>query len=95
MAKYCFDIEVVAEKDAATYRRILRRHRIEPKNLIMIGNSVVSDVAPLLDIGARAVHIPYDVTWALETAAVDPAPSDRWFRLESISDVPQLIESLV
>lgn len=95
VAKYCFDIEVVAEKDAATYRRILRRHRIEPKNLIMIGNSVVSDVAPLLDIGARAVHIPYDVTWALETAAADPAPSDRWFRLESISDVPQLIGSLV
>lgn len=94
VAKYCFDIEVVAEKDAATYRRILQRHRVAPENLVMIGNSVVSDVVPLLDIGARAIHVPYQVTWALETATEDPAPSDRWFRLESISEVPQLIESL-
>lgn len=94
VAKYCFDVEVVADKDAVTYRRILQRHRIEPENLIMVGNSIVSDVAPLLDIGARAVHIPYEVTWALETATADPAPSDRWFRLESISALPELIDSL-
>lgn len=94
VAKYCFDVEVVAEKDAATYSRVLQRHRIEPENLVMIGNSVVSDVAPLLEIGARAVHIPYAVTWALEKASQEPEPSERWFRLESISDVPELIESL-
>jgi len=94
LGRYCFDVEVVADKDAATYERILARHRIEPENLIMIGNSVVSDIAPLLEIGARAVHIPYEVTWALETAAKDPEPSDRWFRIDSIAAVPELIESL-
>jgi len=94
VAQYCFDVEVVADKDAATYKRILQRHRIEPENLIMVGNSIVSDVAPLLEIGARAVHIPYEVTWALETATTEPPPSDRWFRLDSISELPDLIESL-
>ena len=94
IAQYCFDVEVVADKDAATYRRILARHRIEPADLIMIGNSIVSDVAPLLEIGARAVHIPYEVTWALETATEEPEPSDRWFRLDTIADLPALIESL-
>jgi putative hydrolase of the HAD superfamily len=94
VGQYCFDVEVVADKDAATYKRILQRHRIEPENLIMVGNSIVSDVAPLLEIGARSVHIPYEFTWALETATQDPEPSDRWFRLESISALPDLIESL-
>lgn len=94
VADYCFDVEVVADKDAATYQRILARHGVEPSNLIMIGNSVVSDVVPLLEIGARAVHIPYEVTWALETADADPEPSDRWFRLDSITDLPNLIDQI-
>ncbi|MFT4596179.1 MAG: putative hydrolase of the HAD superfamily [Paracrocinitomix sp.] len=94
VGQYCFDVEVVANKDAATYKRILERHRIEPENLVMVGNSIVSDVAPLLEIGARSVHIPYAFTWAIETATHDPEPSDRWFRLESISALPNLIESL-
>lgn len=94
VGQYRFDVEVVADKDAATYKRILQRHRIEPENLIMVGNSIVSDVAPLLETGARSVHIPYEFTWALETATQDPEPSDRWFRLESISALPDLIESL-
>ena len=91
---HCFDVEVVADKDEATYRRILARHRIAPEELIMVGNSIVSDVAPLLAIGARAVHIPYEVTWALETATEDPPPSDRWFRLDTIKELPALIEEL-
>jgi putative hydrolase of the HAD superfamily len=93
LAQYCFDVEVVADKDVATYTRILKRHRIDPAHFVMIGNSIVSDVAPLLEIGARAVHIPYEVTWALETATEDPEPSERWFRLESIAELPTLIES--
>ena len=92
--RHCFDIEVVAEKDAATYERILARHRIDPDRFVMVGNSVVSDVAPLLELGARAIHIPYEVTWALETAGQDPPDSDRWWRLESIAEVPALLESL-
>jgi len=94
VAKHCFDIEVVADKDAATYRQVLQRHRIDPEHLVMIGNSMVSDVTPLLEIGARAVHIPYEVTWALEKAATDPPDSVRWFRLESITEVPALLDSL-
>lgn len=92
VAQYCFDVEVVADKDCATYRRILERHRIDPADFVMIGNSIASDVAPLLELGARAVHIPYEVTWALEMAE-DPEPSDRWFRVESIAEVPELIRS--
>jgi len=94
VAQYCFDVEVVADKDPDTYRRIAKRHGIDPTNLVMVGNSVVSDVVPLLEIGARAVHIPYEFTWALETADHDPEPTDRWFRLTSIAELPDLLASL-
>ena len=93
VAEHCFDVEVVADKDVDTYRRILARHRIDPERFVMIGNSIVSDVAPLLELGARAIHIPYAVTWALETTAIEPEPSDRWFRVDSIRTVPELLEA--
>jgi putative hydrolase of the HAD superfamily len=65
-------IEIVSEKDPATYRRILGRHDVAPEEFVMVGNSVRSDVLPVLEVGARAVHVPYHVTWALEVA--DPVP---------------------
>jgi putative hydrolase of the HAD superfamily len=62
-------VEIVNEKDPATYRRILERHRIDPADFVMVGNSVRSDVLPVLDIGGRAVHVPYEITWEIETVA--------------------------
>lgn len=59
-------VEIVAEKDVDTYRRILDRRGVDPGRFVMAGNSVRSDVAPVLDIGGYAVHIPSGVTWALE-----------------------------
>ena len=63
-------IEIVSEKDPDTYRRVLERHDVDPAEFLMVGNSVRSDVLPVIEIGGRAVYIPYHVTWALET--VDP-----------------------
>jgi putative hydrolase of the HAD superfamily len=59
-------IEVVADKDEATYQRILDRHGIAPGEFVMVGNSVRSDVLPVIAIGGRAVHVPYVVTWIHE-----------------------------
>lgn len=59
-------IEIVSEKDPATYRRLLWRHRVDPETFVMVGNSVRSDVLPVMEIGAFAVHIPYHVTWVHE-----------------------------
>lgn len=64
-------IEIVAEKDPATYARILARHGIEPASFVMVGNSVRSDVLPVIAIGGRAVHIPYHLTWEHEHAVHD------------------------
>jgi putative hydrolase of the HAD superfamily len=84
-----WQVEIVSEKDPATYRRILERHDIDPATFVMVGNSVRSDVLPVLEVGGRAVHIPYAVTWELEHAEVDPDHHDVPV-LTSITELPEL-----
>ena len=56
-------IEVVLEKDVATYRRILDEWGIDPTRFAFVGNSVRSDVLPIVELGGTGVHVPYHVTW--------------------------------
>jgi putative hydrolase of the HAD superfamily len=77
-------LEIVAEKDPATYRRVVASMGVEPEAFCMVGNSVRSDVLPVLAIGSHAVHIPYHVTWAHEHVEHDGnVPT-----LTSISELP-------
>lgn len=85
-------VEIVRAKDAATYRRILRTHDIDERRFAMIGNSVPSDIAPVLELGGFGVHVPYHLTWALEVADVDDHP--RLARAERIADVPDALRRL-
>jgi putative hydrolase of the HAD superfamily len=60
------DVDIVSEKDEATYRRVLRRFGINPSRFLMVGNSVRSDILPVLAVGGNAVHIPHEYLWAHE-----------------------------
>jgi putative hydrolase of the HAD superfamily len=80
-------IEIVSEKDANTYRRVVARQGVAPEESVMIGNSMKSDVLPALEAGLWGIHIPYHITWAHEHAE-PPAESPRFTQLEAISDVP-------
>jgi putative hydrolase of the HAD superfamily len=84
-------IEVVTEKDERNYTRLLREFGVEPAGFAMIGNSLKSDVAPVLALGGFGVHIPYHVTSALERAEVD-AGHPRLATTNTIRDVPALLE---
>jgi putative hydrolase of the HAD superfamily len=64
-------VEVVSEKDEATYRRLLTRYGARPEDFVMIGNSLKSDILPVARLGFRAVHVPYHANWIFEH--VDPA----------------------
>ena len=79
------DIEIVLEKDPNTYRKILHRLGVSADRFCMIGNSVRSDVLPVMAIGGHAVHVPYHITWELERA--DGHGQDV-IELASIADVP-------
>lgn len=86
-------VEIVSEKDEASYRRVLERDAIDPATFVMVGNSVRSDVLPVLAIGGRAVHVPYHVTWALEHAEHDPEVHD-FPVLGSIDELPACIAAM-
>jgi len=86
LAEHFWKIEIVSEKDEATYRDILTRHEVRPDRFLMVGNSVRSDILPVLGLGARAVYVPYHVTWQHETVELDPQTTDgRVVELESLA----------
>jgi putative hydrolase of the HAD superfamily len=93
LAELFWRVEIVSEKDEPTYQRILERHGIDPATFVMVGNSVRSDVLPVLALGGRAVHVPYSVTWALEHAEPDPDLHD-FPVLTSLAELPACIEAL-
>jgi len=79
------DIEIVLEKDPGTYAKILHRLDVAPDRFLMIGNSVRSDVLPVLALGGHAIHVPYHITWDHER--VDHH-DEEVVELTSIADVP-------
>jgi putative hydrolase of the HAD superfamily len=94
LAERVSGVEIVAEKDESTYRRILHRYGAAPDEFVMIGNSVRSDVLPVIEIGGWAAHVPYHVTWELEVVEAPNLQHDRFWALESIRDVPALVRQL-
>jgi putative hydrolase of the HAD superfamily len=93
LAELLWQVEIVSEKDEACYRRVLQRWGVEASTFVMVGNSVRSDVLPVLAVGGRAVHVPYHVTWELEQ--VEPDPESHTFSvLESIRQLPDCLEAM-
>jgi putative hydrolase of the HAD superfamily len=63
---YFHHIEVMSDKKESDYEKLVSHLDIKPNELLMIGNSLKSDVLPLVNIGALAIHIPFHTTWAHE-----------------------------
>lgn len=94
LADYFDGIEIVSEKDVATYDQIFELYRVNPKEVIMIGNTLRSDIIPPLKLGAQAIHIPYQTSWHFEQGEVPEEDRDRYIVLPSMKDVPALLEKL-
>ena len=86
LAPYFHHTEIVSEKNEEEYTRIIKHLDIQPHEFLMIGNSLKSDILPILNIGGYGFHVPYHTTWAHETVEKDiDHPNFR--ELRSISDV--------
>ncbi len=92
LAQHFEIIEIVSEKDPETYRKILERHAIEPGEVLMIGNSIRSDILPCVEIGIQAVHIPRVVYWQHET--VDSTGNAEFGVIDSLQDLPAYLNNL-
>lgn len=66
LESYFHHIEIMSEKHERDYLKLLKHLDCKPENFLMIGNSLKSDVLPVLAIGAHAVHVPFHTTWAHE-----------------------------
>jgi putative hydrolase of the HAD superfamily len=87
-------VEIVSEKDEATFARILAAAGVDADRFLMVGNSVRSDVLPVVALGGHAAHVPYHVTWALEHVEDTDPERDGYTALGSITEVPALVELL-
>ena len=87
-------VEIVSEKKVEVYRSILDRRSIRPDEFVMVGNSLRSDIAPVVELGARAVHIGYPLTWQHEELPEEAMPANGWYRLDSITGINDLLSSL-
>jgi putative hydrolase of the HAD superfamily len=78
-------VEVVLEKDVETYARVLRECNVDPTRFLMVGNSVKSDILPILELGGHGAHVPYHVTWSHE---IVHDHNGGFVELETIQDLP-------
>ena len=87
-------VDILSEKNVDSYRGIFKRRAIDPKDFVMVGNSLRSDIVPVVQLGGRAVHIPYQVTWAHEQVPEDELPKTGWKRIETIAELPAALQTL-
>jgi putative hydrolase of the HAD superfamily len=91
LGNYFRFVEIVSHKTEDVYAAILARHGVAPSRFLMVGNSVRSDVLPVLRIGGWAIHVPAALSWSHEHAEVPEAVSDRCFVLDHLGQLPAFI----
>jgi putative hydrolase of the HAD superfamily len=94
LGEFFHAVEIVSDKRADTYLRIFARHGDGAGRAMMVGNSLKSDILPALEAGAWAVHVPHDLTWALEHAE-EPVDATRYRKLPDLGQLPALLDEVV
>jgi putative hydrolase of the HAD superfamily len=87
-------VEIVSEKDRAAYIRVLRECGVSAERFCMIGNSLRSDIEPVLELGGWGVHVPYHVTWAHELDATVDSASARLATVAAADELPDALARL-
>jgi putative hydrolase of the HAD superfamily len=86
LSKYFHHVEVLSDKKESNYSNLLEHLNINVDEFLMIGNSLKSDVLPILKIGAKAVHVPFHTTWAHEMVSENEQMNDH-LKLNSLKDI--------
>jgi putative hydrolase of the HAD superfamily len=94
LAGYFGAVEIVSDKSSESYAALLQKHRVAPGRFLMIGNSLRSDILPVLTIGGCTVHIPHELTWTHEVADPPPAGHPCFHALTDIRLLPDLVTEL-
>lgn len=89
--KYLHHIEVMSEKNKTSYARLIKELNIKPQEFLMVGNSVKSDILPVLAIGAKAIFIPSKFTWFYEDGDASKIPTKNFLKLKEISELLKML----
>ncbi|WP_411768725.1 HAD family hydrolase [Winogradskyella sp. A3E31] len=87
LLKYFHHIEVLSEKQEANYKKLLDHLEIKPKAFLMVGNSLKSDILPLVNLGSKAIHVPFHTTWAHEKVADSDVKNKEYLTLKRIDEL--------
>ena len=85
LAKYFHHCEVMENKDEKNYLELAAKHDLDPSRMLMIGNSVKSDIAPVVNIGGTAIHTPHEIVWVHEM--MDMPQSDRIIEVNDFKEI--------
>lgn len=93
LEKYFHHIEIMSEKRGADFEKLIRRLGVAPEDFLMIGNSLKSDILPVLALGGHAIHIPFHITWAHEQISHE-VEHERFYTVTRISDAAALVKEI-
>lgn len=94
LADYFDRVDILSEKDAATYERLLHEERVAAKDFLMVGNSLRSDVLPVIHVGAWAVHVPYATTWIHEQVDPSEPALAHAVTIGSLAELPRVVRGI-
>jgi putative hydrolase of the HAD superfamily len=90
LTDYFHHIEIMSDKHENNYRKLIRSLDIKPEEFVMIGNSVKSDILPVINVGAKAIHVPFEVTWQHEKHHEEPG-KDRFITVNNLTEVLNIL----
>lgn len=92
LTNYFHHIEVLSDKKEANYSKLLNHLDINPSEFLMIGNSLKSDVLPLVNIKAHAIHVPFHTTWAHEEVTEQETNGKAYKTIKTLKDLIKLLK---
>ncbi|WP_299117142.1 HAD family hydrolase [uncultured Winogradskyella sp.] len=93
LLQYFHHIEVLSEKQEVNYNKLLRHLDIKPSEFLMVGNSLKSDILPLINIGAEAIHVPFHTTWQHEKVAKNETNGAEYRTVENLNEILNYFKS--
>ena len=93
LSDYFNSIEIISEKNVPAYQKILDKHQIQPERFLMVGNSIRSDILPVLELGGTAVYIPYEIDWAHEHDS-KPRSSTSFHEMKHLGQFPGWLKTM-
>ena len=87
-------IEIVSEKNAHVYRSVMKQYAVPGERFVMVGNSLRSDILPVLEAGGHAVYVPYEVSWIHERVSDEALADAQFHRIAHMRELPALLEQL-